>query len=272
MTEDTNTVRLSYKDYEFEVTVDLDTYNKINNDEVYKNDFARQTYESLESDGHFIGDDDGNGKIEALEDDIDLDIKPRAPSFKWSKPAIDHLVKLRFSKNDLFNSPKTRKSDLWHAIAVTLGEKFPGITAEMCDAKYRNLVHTYKLNKQRECRYGVETVKWEYFQLFDKNLGLRLRLPEPGMDCLDSLVDESVDTSRFLKEDLLMLESPPPSPPGKSKKYTRDLRLTQYLRIRAENDALNMKLKARIWKEKKQIKEREIAAILQLAKALKNKK
>lgn len=31
MTEDTNTVRLSYKDYEFEVTVDLDTYNKINN-------------------------------------------------------------------------------------------------------------------------------------------------------------------------------------------------------------------------------------------------
>lgn len=139
----------------------------------------------------------------------------------------------------------------------------------MCDAKYRNLLHTYKLNKQKQNRYGVDCVKWEYFDIFDNTIGLKMSSRRDD-NFFDTLFNDSKDDLVYL--DLSMRPDSPElsSSPGRSN--NKEMRISQYLKLKIQNDIRNMKMKARIWKEKKQLKEREIGAIIQLAKALKNKK
>lgn len=59
---------------------------------------------------------------------------------------------------------------LWQDIAHQFSQLGYQYTANHCNDKWRNLKMTYKKNKQRAIKYGIEYVKWTYFKDMDKIL------------------------------------------------------------------------------------------------------
>jgi len=56
---------------------------------------------------------------------------------------------------------------LWEEIAQQLTQLGYHYSANACNDKWRNLKMTYKKNKQRGLKYGMELIKWFYFKDID---------------------------------------------------------------------------------------------------------
>lgn len=53
---------------------------------------------------------------------------------------------------------------MWEEIAQQLSQLGYQYSANSCNDKWRNLKMSYKTNKQRALKYGMENVKWFYFK------------------------------------------------------------------------------------------------------------
>lgn len=203
---------------------------------------------------------------------------------KWTSSCIKQLITERLSKEEEFNNPTCRKKKLWEGISKNLEEKTGSyFDAYSCDIKYRNLLSTYRNNKKRLLQCGEGCINWEYFHQFDEVLGYKT---------FSALSESALGDSLILNTSSKRPASQPASPAGsnsgedvqyvttenkKTKICFSDyfaLKLGRDMELRKEQLDLRKKelaLKEKIWKEKKALKEKEIKAITQLAKAMSEK-
>lgn len=180
---------------------------------------------------------------------------------------------------------------MWQNIAKEINDvNNVGVTGEMCDIKYRNLLGTYRANKKKQNSTGESSISWEYFEVFDAVLGYKassapstnmlgsnLEDPQDYLSTdseFDNLIgkDSSSDTNNSIKNDkhdkikhvkkrkLFSIDN------YLMEKLERDQKL-QEKKIKLAEEKENTKKE--MFTEKMRLKEKEIEAMLELAKALK---
>lgn len=95
-----------------------------------------------------------------------------------------NLLLIKFEKEKEFScGSKHQISNLWRDVADKIGFR---VTGNQCNQKYRNLLWTYRTNKQRASTTGTgsQAVKWPYFEIMDSVLGTKASSNPP----LNSLV------------------------------------------------------------------------------------
>uniref|UniRef100_A0A8D8TKG3 Trihelix transcription factor GT-4 n=1 Tax=Cacopsylla melanoneura TaxID=428564 RepID=A0A8D8TKG3_9HEMI len=80
----------------------------------------------------------------------------------WTTQNIRKLLTLRLERDGLFNRPKNR-SILWRQISEELLKQNVCATPTQCAQKFRNLLTTYRNNKQKVRSTG-EGVKWVFYE------------------------------------------------------------------------------------------------------------
>lgn len=199
--------------------------------------------------------------------------------FKWTTSAIALLLELRLSKEHQFRHPSCKKKKLWSGIADEMMKVISAdITFDMCDSKYRNLLATYRVNKKKQRTTGESAITWEYFEKMDEVLGQKAS-SHPAenmlMDTLQPLSPSSeLDGEEGASTSSSVQSFSDTSSVGreKRKKSKDSLTLSEYLYCKIKSDEERQRMREERWKEQKELKERGINAILDLAKALTNNK
>lgn len=161
----------------------------------------------------------------------------------------------------------------------------------MCDAKFRNLLTTYRSNKKKQSSTGEGGIKWEYFELFDSILGHKASSKPPDKLMGDSLLEDiSIDdntqknTICSEKENINNNSESVKSRYFKKvknvkKPYTIENYLEEKRKWEIEKYAEEKRLQEEKlaferekWQQKKDLTERQIDAILTLANAIASKK
>ncbi|CAH2017586.1 unnamed protein product [Acanthoscelides obtectus] len=86
----------------------------------------------------------------------------------WTSGAVKLLLDLRLGKE-----PVCRKMKLWKQIADEMNKigKY-NVCGNDCYGKYRNLLQTYRQNKEKRLkRTGESQIRWEFFEIMDRVLG-----------------------------------------------------------------------------------------------------
>lgn len=94
-------------------------------------------------------------------------------SFQWSSRSIKFLINNRLQYEGKFTRPNCKKRKLWGSIASEMAKEGYEVSGEICDAKYRNLLQTYRKNKKKQSSTGESSITWEYFSTFDEVLGCK---------------------------------------------------------------------------------------------------
>lgn len=184
----------------------------------------------------------------------------------WTKENIKLLLNIRFELNSQFESPKCKKNKLWMQVASQMGEigKF-NITWEECYGKYRNLLQTYRANKEKRLKKtGESSITWEFFDLFDEVLGHKASTYPQDSILSTSIVEESTiskEDEKIRSENDSENEEPPNKKIIKKVKRDKKITVTEYLfqKNEREKEALH---------NRQILKEREIDAINNLAEAI----
>lgn len=109
-----------------------------------------------------------------------------------------------------------KKNKLWAQIVTKMNQigKYE-VDWEECHAKYRNLLQTYKNNKDKRLKNsGESSITWEFFDLFDSVLGCKASTSPPN-EMLSTSMEECTtmtDTDN---------ENPEPSKKKIKKKLTK---------------------------------------------------
>lgn len=188
-----------------------------------------------------------------------------------------------------FIRPKCKKIKLWRHVAEDIN-KAAGITLSplTCDIKYRNLLATYRKNKQKKNSTGESPIKWEYFDIMDEVLGTKASSCLPKDNIGDSMEEnDSVETNNSQKqgkensvvddeelETKIQGEEETLEKTGKKKKTGISFQSYLFEKLKREKikEQEKQKKDQERWEEKKKLKEREIDAIFTLAKAIGEKK
>lgn len=86
----------------------------------------------------------------------------------WTIDSTRELIRLYGkNRNKFLAVNQGGKHLLWEEIAQQLLRLGYQYSANLCNDKWRNLKMTYKKNKQRELKYGIQHVKWFYFKDMD---------------------------------------------------------------------------------------------------------
>lgn len=84
---------------------------------------------------------------------------------KWTIDSTRELIRLFGKDRKKFSAVNQGgKHLLWEEIAQQLSQLGYQYSANSCNDKWRNLKMSYKKNKQRALKYGMENVKWFYFK------------------------------------------------------------------------------------------------------------
>lgn len=87
---------------------------------------------------------------------------------QWSIDSTRELIRLYDKERNKFSTVNQGgKHLLWGEIAQQMSNIGFQYSANSCSDKWRNLKMTYKNNKQRELKYGLEYVKWVFFKDLD---------------------------------------------------------------------------------------------------------
>lgn len=180
-----------------------------------------------------------------------------------------------------FNRPACKKIRLWKQISNTINKTASiNSTATICDTKYRNLLATYRKNKEKQKSTGAGAVKWDYFDIMDNVLGGKASSCPPTEDICDSLetdleAEAGTSGSCEVEEDAVTEKKNTKRKSGISfqsylaEKMRREERLEKE---KKEKEEEKQKREQEKWQEKKVLKEKEIDAILALANAIAGKK
>lgn len=171
-----------------------------------------------------------------------------------------------------FNNPTCKKMKLWDDISKQMMEMGIHVNGNDCYSKYRNLLQTYRRNKERSMKTGESRVQWEFFENFDTVLGNKASTIPPA-NILSTSINQTeppVQTGRSeeLSTVATVSSTPEPAesllehvPQHKKNKKNVELSIPQYLFYKREKDEEK-------WREKKELKLKEIAAINNVANAL----
>ncbi|XP_067138073.1 uncharacterized protein [Centruroides vittatus] len=104
----------------------------------------------------------------------------------WTDAMIRLLISERLAIEEQFGKPGNKKK-LWIKIKGIMESQGYTLTAEDCDMKWRNLLATYRKNKDRARKSGEGCITWPYFQLFDEKYGYKTNISPPAETLLSSL-------------------------------------------------------------------------------------
>ncbi|XP_008186014.1 uncharacterized protein LOC100164223 isoform X1 [Acyrthosiphon pisum] len=86
----------------------------------------------------------------------------------WTIESTKELIRLYGKHRKKFSAANQgEKHLLWQDIAHQFSQLGYQYSANNCNDKWRNLKMTYKKNKQRAVKYGIEYIKWCYFKDMD---------------------------------------------------------------------------------------------------------
>lgn len=98
-----------------------------------------------------------------------------------------------------FVNPQSKKNKLWLHIGESMSKEGFNVSATDCHMKYRNLLQTYRTNKEKRLKStGESSIKWEFFDLFDSVLGSKASTIPPAELLLDNVTtsnEENADNS-----------------------------------------------------------------------------
>lgn len=116
--------------------------------------------------------------------------------FKWSDSSIKLLLNCRLGQEAKFNMPLCKKSKLWDQIATEMKKVGDyNVSGNDCNNKYRNLLTTYRHNKDKRLKLtGESKITWEYFNLFDETLGAK-QSSTPSQSLLCTALESSRQNS-----------------------------------------------------------------------------
>ena len=86
---------------------------------------------------------------------------------------------------------------MWAAMAKALAEDGIDATANQCDSKYRNLLATYKEEKDK--RSGDAAESWQYMNIMDEIHGCKANIDPNNLEDAGSM-PESSDTSFIMSD------------------------------------------------------------------------
>ncbi|XP_053707136.1 uncharacterized protein si:dkey-66i24.7 isoform X1 [Synchiropus splendidus] len=177
--------------------------------------------------------------------------------FIWTLQATWHLVNMRLEMEQAFDQPVCKKKKLWDVVSDKVNAKLSessdtsvAVSAHECDLKWRNLLATYRKNRERVKKLGVAAVHWPFFKAMHQVLGRSRDQPQHK-------VEQAVTSKRFTP----ILPTPPPvvtASPCASRAPQDVLQLYMELQERKMN----------MWAQQKALEERKIDAINNLAQAI----
>lgn len=84
---------------------------------------------------------------------------------QWTIDSTRELIRMYGKYGKKFSSVNQgEKHLLWKEIAQQFSQLGYHYSANTCNDKWRNLKMTYKKNKQRASKYGLDNVKWFYYK------------------------------------------------------------------------------------------------------------
>lgn len=90
--------------------------------------------------------------------------------FHWGPDSVKLLLELRLSKNYLWLNPNAKKIELWENVSKNMKKNHFNVEGHACDMKYRNLLKTYKANKDKFEKGVLSYHHWPYYEMFDSHL------------------------------------------------------------------------------------------------------
>ncbi|KAK1159908.1 hypothetical protein AOXY_G21355, partial [Acipenser oxyrinchus oxyrinchus] len=122
-----------------------------------------------------------------------------------------------------------------------------------CDAKWKNLLSTYRKNKDRMKSSGNQAVHWEFFQDMDEVLGTKASNNPSNNLLVSSLLTGDSEDDPPIQPASLSTSSAAP-----------EKKCTDCLQVYVEQQGKKIKM----WGEQKIVEEKKIEAINNLAKAI----
>jgi len=177
------------------------------------------------------------------------------------------LITTRVECDAQFQRPKCKKSKIWVGVAEKV-EAVAGakVTGMECDEKWRNLVSTYRRNKDRLKSSGHGAVSWAYYDVMDELLGSKASSVPPASQLLstftptvDAMVTSAATTANNSVDNLEAQELP-------SQKKTKKRTTKAAALVELERE--NQDKRAKMWEEQKALEQQKIDAINNLAAAI----
>lgn len=202
----------------------------------------------------------------------DMEASSASNSFKWTTNNIKLMLQERLDMEPQFVNPKCKKVKLWGKIANKMQEAgYHRIGGHDCNTKYRNLLQTYKQNKEKRSKTGDSKITWEYFEMFDNVLGTKPSIiPDKNLlsTSIESEISDQSDPETELeavKDDHKEEKLPKVM---RKRKLCKELPVTQYLYLKEKRHVEDREFAVKKWDETKQLKKDEISAINNLAQAI----
>jgi hypothetical protein len=222
----------------------------------YSTTMTSEEIEEISSDPEKYG-----RKLKELQN---LEASSTSNAFKWTTNSIKLMVQERLDMEAQFISPKCKKVKLWDNIAAKMQQHRYNISGHDCNSKYRNLLQTYKQNKEkRSKKTGESKITWEFFQMFDAVLGTKPSvIPDKGLLSTSIEIEDSDEETEPVDDHKEEMR------PIKKRKVCKELPVTQYLYCKEKRHEEDRAFAAKKWNETKELKKEEISAINSLAQAI----
>ncbi|KAK9505200.1 hypothetical protein O3M35_009303 [Rhynocoris fuscipes] len=253
----------------FEVSIDQNTFDKLLNEPVKIHDYAKYVQDSLE---------DNKSATEVFYSSSSPDPQTEASEketvTRWTHSLTSLLIELRLQRDTEFYSPRSKKKKIWENIAQEINRiKNTKLTAESCDSKFRNLLSTYRANKKKQLENSDALITWEFYESFDAVLGKKVLQNSSSETIIDSL---DIEIANDEVATTVSMEGQSEEENITTNTTTNKLLLGEYLYLKNKREEVKVKRKFEMlqkqWEEKKKLKEKEIDAILRLAKAISTSK
>lgn len=157
-------------------------------------------------------------------------------AFQWVPSATRLMLTLRYEKESAFANPLNRKVLLWNEISEVMLRNGYSVPGHLCDAKYRNLLTTYRKVKEKVKEKGSSFVRWEFFELMDSHLGHIPYTSVKYSQVVPNDVDQAREDEEEEEEEMVLEEEKEPSLiRGRGRKRPK-LTISQYLQNKLRAD------------------------------------
>lgn len=179
-------------------------------------------------------------------------------NFKWTDDKVKLLINIRLSMENEFSNPKVKKMKLWDKVAKQFNEiSNCNRSANEMNEKYRNLLQTYRKNKEKQKHTGEGRIKWDFFEEFDNVLGHKASSMPSSDNLGSSLTSDDDSDQQHVK---------------KQKKSDKGLTVNEYLLWKKQMKLEKERREQQKWQEKKELKVKELEVLRDLVNVLQKEK
>lgn len=183
--------------------------------------------------------------------------------FKWTDKSIKLLITLRFKRDGKFIKPNCKKNKLWTQLAKDMFDKGRyHVSGLECDQKFRNLMQTFKKNKNKQKTSGESSIVWPYFKVFNDFFGNKICISPPKEILGSTMISqEEEDESQSDAENKCK------STTRKRKSEMIDWK-QKYLEAKLQRKKDNDERAIKKWEEQKEVENERTKALVDLNKTL----